>query len=89
MGQGVFWLKQMFTGFSFSTSAVSLVLQQLTPVYLVTLVCAVIAATPVNASLKKCRGYEVLVSLLSFAGLLLCILSLAGGTYNPFIYFRF
>lgn len=89
MSQGVFWLKQMFTGFSSSASAVSLVLQQLTPVYLITFVAAIIAATPVNASMKKYRGYEGLASVLSFAGLLLCILSLAGGTYNPFIYFRF
>lgn len=89
MGQGVFWVGQMFTGFHFEAGAVSLVLQQLTPVYLLTLAAALFASCPLNQKLQKKRGYEGLTCILSLAGLVLCILSLAGGTYNPFIYFRF
>jgi alginate O-acetyltransferase complex protein AlgI len=89
MGQGVFWLKKMFTGFESNMAAMSLALQQMTPVYLVTLAAAVIAALPITENLKKKRGYETVTCLLSIVGLIACMLSLASGTYNPFIYFRF
>lgn len=69
--------------------AMSLTLQQLTPVYLVTLAAALVAAVPVNSMLKKYKWYEGFTYVLSLAGFALCVLSLAGGTYNPFIYFRF
>jgi len=39
--------------------------------------------------LKKYKWYEGFTYVLSLAGFALCVLSLAGGTYNPFIYFRF
>ena len=89
MARGVFWLKMMFTGFGTNPAAMSLAVQQLTPLYLTTLAAAVIACTPVTEVLKKKRGYESVSFLFSLAGLVLCILYLAGGTYNPFIYFRF
>lgn len=89
MAQGVFWLKMMFTGFGKNPAAMSLAVQQLTPLYLVTLLAAIIASVPVKEVLKKRRGYEPASYIFSFVGLILCILYLAGGTYNPFIYFRF
>ena len=79
MKQGCFWIREMFTDFGWKASAMSLTLQQLTPVYLVTLA----------AALKKYKWYEGFTYVLSLAGFALCVLSLAGGTYNPFIYFRF
>lgn len=89
MGQGVFWIRQMFTGAGNSVAATSLALRQLTPVYLVTLAAAVLTACPVFEKLKKKNGYEGAAFVCSLAGLVLCMLSLASGTYNPFIYFRF
>lgn len=89
MKQGCFWIREMFTDFGWKASAMSLTLQQLTPVYLVTLATALIAAVPVNSMLKKYKWYEGFTYVLSLAGFALCVLSLAGGTYNPFIYFRF
>lgn len=89
MKQGCFWVREMFTDFGWKDSAMSLTLQQLTPVYLVTLAVALIAAVPVNRMLKKYNWYEGVTYVLSLAGFVLCVLSLAGGTYNPFIYFRF
>ncbi len=89
MGKGFFWLKMMFTGFGKNRAAMSLVWQQLTPLYIVTLLAAVIASMPVKELVRKKRGYEPASYLLSFAGLILCMFYLAGGTYNPFIYFRF
>ena len=38
---------------------------------------------------EKYKWYEGFTYVLSLAGFALCVLSLAGGTYNPFIYFRF
>ena len=89
MKQGCFWIREMFTDFGWKASAMSLTLQQLTPVYLVTLAAALVAAVPVNSMLKKYKWYEGFTYVLSLAGFGLCVLSLAGGTYNPFIYFRF
>lgn len=89
MKQGCFWIREMFTDFGWKASAMSLTLQQLTPVYLVTLAAALVAAVPVNSILKKYKWYEGFTYVLSLAGFALCVLSLAGGTYNPFIYFRF
>lgn len=89
MKQGCFWIREMFTDFGWKASAMSLTLQQLTPVYLVALAAALVAAVPVNSMLKKYKWYEGFTYVLSLAGFALCVLSLAGGTYNPFIYFRF
>lgn len=89
MKQGCFWIREMFTDFGWKASAMSLTLQQLTPVYLVTLAAALVAAVPVNSMLKKYKWYEGFTYVLSLADFALCVLSLAGGTYNPFIYFRF
>lgn len=89
MKQGCFWIREMFTDFGWKASAMSLTLQQLTPVYLVTLAAALVAAVPVSSMLKKYKWYEGFNYVLSLAGFALCVLSLAGGTYNPFIYFRF
>ncbi|MFQ9152403.1 MAG: hypothetical protein ACLR6B_13810 [Blautia sp.] len=36
MHQGAAWIKTMFTGFGSNTAAMSLALEQLTPLYLVT-----------------------------------------------------
>lgn len=89
MTQGAMIVRRMFTGFHMNAGTLSLVMQQLTPVYLLTLVCALIAATPVHRILSRNEAYSRLTYMFSLAGFLLCVLSLAGGTYNPFIYFRF
>ena len=67
----------------------SAALQQLTPVYLLTLAGAVAASFPIAERLRGKKGYEPIAYVCSLAGLVICVLSLASGTYNPFIYFRF
>ena len=93
MTQGVQWVKAMFTGFSMGTASTSLALQQLTPLYLVTFTVACIASFPVFEKWKSDGRYQAFYNNMAFVcsiiGLVLCMLSLAGGTYNPFIYFRF
>ncbi|MDD5967143.1 MAG: MBOAT family protein [Blautia sp.] len=89
MHQGAAWIKTMFTGFGSNTAAMSLALEQLTPLYLVTAAVGTVACCPVKMLVKKGRAYEAVTAAGSLALLLLCMLSLASGTYNPFIYFRF
>lgn len=89
VSQGMFFIREMFTGLHFEAAAVSLAVQQLTPLYLTVLAVAVVAAGPVKKYMEKWKRYESFSYLCSIAGLILCILSLSGGTYNPFIYFRF
>ena len=89
MHQGAAWIKTMFTGFGSNTAAMSLALEQLTPLYLVTVAVGSVACCPVKMLVKKGRAYEAVTAAGSLVLLLLCMLSLASGTYNPFIYFRF
>lgn len=89
MHQGAAWIKTMFTGFGSNTAAMSLALEQLTPLYLVTAAVGIVACCPVKMLVKKGRAYETVTAAGSLVLLLLCMLSLASGTYNPFIYFRF
>ena len=89
MSQGVAWVKTMFTGFDANPAAMSLALEQLTPLYFVTLAVGIVACCPVKNLVKKSGAYEAVTSIGSLVLLALSMLSLASGTYNPFIYFRF
>lgn len=89
VGQALTWVAAMFTGWNASAVAVSLAWAQLTPLNIFVFVVGVICAMPV---LGRLRGNEVLEKLswpITLALLALCVVSLAGGGYNPFIYFRF
>ena len=89
MAQGCFWVRKMFTGFGWNAGAMSFALQQMTPVFLVTLAGALIACCPVKKLISEKKWYGTVAYVCSLTGLVICILSLASGTYNPFIYFRF
>ena len=89
MAQGCFWVRKMFTGFGWNAGAMSFALQQMTPVFLVTLAGALIACCPVKKLISEKKWYVPVAYVCSLTGLVICILSLASGTYNPFIYFRF
>ncbi|MGN0155239.1 MAG: MBOAT family O-acyltransferase [Lachnospiraceae bacterium] len=102
--QGFFMIGQMVTGFSFSAAAMSLVLQQLTPYFIVMFLVAIVAAGPVRPVADRIRGklctgenditkgwsvIQIVLYGASFFLLAWCMIRLSGGTYNPFIYFRF
>ena len=89
MSQGLFWIKEMFTGFTWNAAAMSFAVQQITPVFLVTLSGALIACCPVIKTVNNKKWYAPFAYVCSLLGLVVCMLSLASGTYNPFIYFRF
>lgn len=96
-GQGMFMIGTMFGGWEFSSVQMAIVWEQLTPIFLVTLVVAVFGSAPlipkaaeaclVRENLRKPATYFSYMA--SFVLLILCMLSLSSGTYNPFIYFKF
>ena len=102
IGQGVMFIGKMFSGFNFSPEAVSLTVQPLTPFFIVMFVVATMGCGPLSKVADYVRKLERTQSLtkkdkmlyiasfvLSVVVLVWCILRLAGGSYNPFIYFRF
>lgn len=96
--QGVALIGKMFTGWSFEPELMSFALRQMNPLFCLVIAVCVIASMPVKDVFQRwCAGRgRRSVQVLkcgSYAGsivlLLLSLLSLSGGTYNPFIYFRF
>lgn len=102
LGQAVSFIAKMFSGFDFSAEAMSYAVQPLTPFFVVMFIAAVVCCGPLQKLAGRVRKLENADSLtkgenalqivsfvLSVAVLLWCIIRLAGGSYNPFIYFRF
>lgn len=94
--QGLLMMQQMVTGFHFDHASVSLAMQQLTPLFVATLVVAAVAATPVKDALARRIEASPRKDAWDAAGCLFCFvlfvasfLALTSGGYNPFIYFRF
>ena len=96
------FIAMMFTGFDFSAGVMSFALQALTPSFVMMLIAAVLCCGVFDKFCCRVRWLEVKPQLTAkertlqyttfvLAGLLLvwCMLRLAGGSYNPFIYFRF
>ena len=59
MKQGCFWIREMFTDFGWKASAMSLTLQQLTPVYLVTLAAAPVSYTHLDVYKRQIQRAAV------------------------------
>ena len=102
MTEAFVYVGKMFAGFDFDPGIMSFAVQQLTPWFLCILVAAILCCGPFAKLTRRIRGLEdkqlltggekVLQSLsfvLAFLLLGWCILRLAGGSYNPFIYFKF
>jgi len=102
LGEAVLYIGQMFSGFDFSAGAMSFAIQALTPYFIVMLLAAIICCGPLAKLTARVSSWEEQETLtptenklqiasfaLAFLLLLWCILRLAGGSYNPFIYFRF
>ncbi len=102
LGQAVGFVGRMFSGFDFSAEAMSFAIQPLTPFFVVMLLVAVICCGPLQKLSNRIREYEscgtltkkesiIQFATFAFAFIILawCLIRLAGGSYNPFIYFRF
>ncbi len=96
--QGFVLIGKMFTDWSFEPELMSFALRQMNPLFWLVMILCAIASTPLKDSLKKLsdrhgrNGNQVMASCsygCSIVLLVLCMLSLSSGTYNPFIYFRF
>ena len=102
IGEAVLYIGQMFGGFDFSAGAMSFAIQALTPYFIAMLLVAIVCCGPLAKLTERVSSWEEKETLtptenklqiasfvLAFLLLTWCILRLAGGSYNPFIYFRF
>lgn len=92
ISQGFMMIGKMFSGFDMNGSAISLFAGEMTPLFITAFVFAVLFSIPVKNWIAKRTNKNVLTAV-TYAGslvlLVLCMISLASGSYNPFIYFRF
>lgn len=103
LGQAFLFIGKMFTGFEFSAAPMSFAGRELTPFFLAMLLVAVVGCGPVRCLTLKLREasekegklsakenlVQIILYIAAFVMLLWCIIRLSGGSYNPFIYFRF
>ena len=92
LSQGFFWVKEMFTAQPVAASAAAdstLLLPLMTPLNIVVIVCAIVLSAPLKKKLEGSKALSKISWVVTPLLLVLCIMNLAGGTYNPFIYFRF
>ncbi len=87
--QGFFWVKTMLTGFTFDNASMQLFMSMLTPLNLTAMAAGLAASTPLLRRFEKNRACQAASWPVALVLLALSMLCLAGGTYNPFIYFRF
>ncbi|MBQ9057589.1 MAG: MBOAT family protein [Atopobiaceae bacterium] len=88
--------KSMFGFGSWSASAGMYVINQLTPLFVATLLAGIVGSGPwFTNALKRLEStsasgvVQTLSLAASFIVLVVCVAALASGGYNPFIYFRF
>ena len=89
IGQGLGWISTMFTGWTFDAASTALAMSTLTPLNICVFAVGCIACLPVLERLRTRPALQRASWAISIVLLVLCLLSLASGTYNPFIYFRF
>lgn len=88
MRQAVHFIVSMF---SFGATAVGTMtaVSVMSPLFIITLIIAAVACTPVLRMLPKNAVTRLLGMVLTIILYMLCIMEIAAGSYNPFIYFRF
>lgn len=94
LSQGFFWVKEMFIGPFTATAATAvwnelLLLPLMSPLNICVLIAGIVLSAPLKEKLQKNSVLDKISWVVTPLILILCIMNLAGGTYNPFIYFRF
>ena len=89
LAQGAPWILQLCTGRQYNPPAARRTPSSLPPVHLAAFAAGILASVPAVRSIGQAEKLQKLLWPSSLALLLICMLNLAGGTYNPFIYFRF
>ena len=88
--QGFGMVSKMFTAYRLPSAESSVLLRSvLTPVSITALVAGAVASMPLYALMREKKWVQAASYAASLALMAVCILNLASGTYNPFIYFRF
>lgn len=77
----------MFTGMGLDWLGTVTVCSLLTPAFVIAFILALILSFPVSKNIKCKENGFAMVGALGL--LILCMLNLSAGTFNPFIYFRF
>ena len=95
-GQAASMMELMLTGFSFSHMQMALLFEQLSPQFILTFLIGWVACFPLKGMLEKKAAassqplvWQALSYVFAFFVLVVCVLELSSGGYNPFIYFRF
>lgn len=89
IGQAVHIFGAMFTGFRMEVVEMMILAKLLTPWNVACAIVAAVLSTPVSCWLKQTIKNEAVCYAASLVLLAVCIMELASGSYNPFIYFRF
>jgi len=102
IGEAFLFICQMFSGTAFTPQTMSFAIQVLTPYFICMLLAAILCCGPFAKLAQRVRVLEdkqtlssgenalqIISFVLAFLLLAWCIIRLAGGSYNPFIYFRF
>ena len=96
VSQGLFFIKQMFIGYSFDNNTLSYTLELLTPSFLITFVLGCILSMPIKNSFNKIVEKSTKKEIISVVNygisivlLFMCIVNLSLANYNPFIYNNF
>lgn len=82
------YIGNMFS-FNFSGAGTMYAVSLLSPLFIITFVVALFAATPIVRLFPKNRVTVNFAKLGTILIYVLCIFEIAAGSYNPFIYFRF
>ncbi len=87
--QAVHIFSAMFTGFHVEAAEMMILAKLLTPWNVVCAIAAAVLSAPISCWLKQKIKNETVYYAASVVLLVACIMELASGSYNPFIYFRF
>ena len=102
IGEAVTFVSRMFSGANMNAQSMAFALQALTPYFIVMLLAGILCCGPFSGLTQRVRDLESKQTLtagenllqkatffVAFFLLAWCMVRLAGGSYNPFIYFRF
>ncbi len=86
IGQAGHILASMFTGFTYEAGEYMLLAKLATPYTVCCLIAGIVLSAPVSKYVKNTKVLKYVTAVGLFV---LCVMSLATSSYNPFIYFRF
>ena len=79
---------RMFMLGSISESSI-MFMKLITPLNLTAIVAGIVFSMPVGRFVKDCKATRALSYVAALAAVVLAVMCLSSGSYNPFIYFRF